>query len=146
MRRSQASVEFLITYSWAILIILLVIGTLIYIQINPRNLVPESCELNELDCLSHKIETDKISLEIRNTVGQKITIIRTDCEIDGSFYNTSLDIDLDPGKVNSSITCEGSFDLIPEDLVRANVVVYYTIEGQEFPRSTEGNVVGYVSS
>ena len=45
-RRGQAAMEFLMTYGWAILVVLVVIGALAYFGVlNPTNLLPEKCQL-----------------------------------------------------------------------------------------------------
>lgn len=44
MRKGQAALEFLMTYGWAILVVLAAIGALAYFGVlNPSNLVPETC-------------------------------------------------------------------------------------------------------
>jgi len=43
-RKAQAAMEFLMTYGWAILVVLVVIGALVYMGVlNPLALVPEKC-------------------------------------------------------------------------------------------------------
>ena len=45
-KKAQAAMEFLMTYGWAILVVLVVIGALAYFGVlNPRNLVPNSCKM-----------------------------------------------------------------------------------------------------
>ena len=47
-KRGQAAMEFLMTYGWAILVVLVVIGALAYFGIlNPQTLLPERCELQQ---------------------------------------------------------------------------------------------------
>ena len=52
MRRAQAAVEFLMTYGWALMGILLVVSVIVYFGvIDPNMFVPERCELGyRLDC------------------------------------------------------------------------------------------------
>jgi hypothetical protein len=48
MKRAQAAMEFLMTYGWAILVVLVVIGALAYFGVlNPQILLPERCELQQ---------------------------------------------------------------------------------------------------
>ena len=45
-KKAQAAMEFLMTYGWAILVVLIVIGALAYFGVlNPQNLLPEKCTL-----------------------------------------------------------------------------------------------------
>ena len=47
-KKGQAAMEFLMTYGWAILVVLVVIGALAYFGIlNPQTLLPERCELQQ---------------------------------------------------------------------------------------------------
>ncbi|MEK6968083.1 MAG: hypothetical protein AABX51_05630 [Nanoarchaeota archaeon] len=56
--KAQAAMEFLMTYGWAILVVLLVISVLAYMGfLNPSNLIPDRCYLGEkLDCTDFKAE------------------------------------------------------------------------------------------
>jgi hypothetical protein len=48
MKRAQAAMEFLMTYGWAILVVLVVIGALAYFGVlNPQNLLPDRCEMQQ---------------------------------------------------------------------------------------------------
>ncbi len=44
LRKAQAAMEFLMTYGWAILVVLICIGALAYFGVlSPRNLLPQKC-------------------------------------------------------------------------------------------------------
>jgi len=57
MRRAQAAVEFLMTYGWALLGILLVVSVIVYFGvIDPNMFVPERCELGyRLACKDYMV-------------------------------------------------------------------------------------------
>lgn len=43
-KRGQAALEFLLTYSWAILVVIVIIGALAYFGVlNPTNFIPQQC-------------------------------------------------------------------------------------------------------
>jgi len=51
-KRAQAAMEFLMTYGWAILVVLAAIGALAYFGVlSPGNLLPHKCEFSA--CLSY---------------------------------------------------------------------------------------------
>ena len=79
-KRGQAALEFLMTYGWAILVVLVVIGTLAYFGVlNPSFLLPEKCTLQMgLYCNDHRIDADSsdISLKLNNGMGKGIIISR----------------------------------------------------------------------
>ena len=60
-KKSQAALEFLATYGWAMAIMVIVLGALAYYKIfNPGSFLPERCTLGaELSCLDFKLsQTD----------------------------------------------------------------------------------------
>jgi uncharacterized protein (UPF0333 family) len=76
-RRGQAAIEFLLTYGWAILGALIVIGALSYFGIfNTQKYVKDVCYFGDQmtceDYIAHKDAT--IGLQLRNNFGVPITI------------------------------------------------------------------------
>lgn len=73
-KKSQASLEFLVTYGWAILIILVAIGALVFFGIgNPANSLPEKCIFgNGIICQDVRIATNAINMTLINGVGKTI--------------------------------------------------------------------------
>jgi len=76
-RKGQAAMEFLMTYGWAILVVLIAIGALAYFGVlNPAQFLPESCTLGPgLSCDDFKIigTTGVTTLIIRNGMGEDLT-------------------------------------------------------------------------
>lgn len=76
--KSQAALEFLTTYGWAFLVILIMIGTLAYFGIlSPSKLLPSRCNLGqEFQCLDYQISAtgNSIKLRLKNNAGVPITI------------------------------------------------------------------------
>ena len=56
--RAQAALEFLTTYGWAFLVILVMISALSYFGVlSPSRLLPEKCTFgSEIECLDFSIE------------------------------------------------------------------------------------------
>tara|TARA_Y100000310_G_scaffold29573_1_gene28118 strand:+ start:1514 stop:2011 length:498 start_codon:yes stop_codon:yes gene_type:complete len=77
-RKSQAALEFLTTYGWAFLVILIMIGALAYFGIlRPSRLLPDRCNFGpEVDCQDFQIATtgDTIKVKLKNNVGEAIKI------------------------------------------------------------------------
>ncbi len=97
-RKAQAAMEFLMTYGWAILVVLVVIGALAYFGVlNPQNLLPEKCTLPMgLYCKDHLVSaTDSyVSLKLENGMGTGIVIRSIEIEGDPVFNNCNIS---DPG-------------------------------------------------
>ena len=76
LKRAQAALEFLTTYGWAFLVILVMIGTLAYFGIlNPSKVLPNRCTFGaEFQCLDYQLKTDAVKLRLKNSVGEAITI------------------------------------------------------------------------
>ena len=91
MRRGQAALEFLTTYGWAFLVILIVIGALAYFGIlSPAKFLPSRCNFgSEIICEDYQISgsTNAFSLRLKNGIGKPIVI---DTIILGSEGSTVL--------------------------------------------------------
>ena len=75
-KRSQAAIEFLASYGWAFLVILIVIGALSYFGVlSPSKLLPDRCNFGaELSCVDYSIASNGIELKLRNNAGSKIIV------------------------------------------------------------------------
>ncbi|MBI2664247.1 hypothetical protein HYX10_02795 [Candidatus Woesearchaeota archaeon] len=93
-KKAQAAMEFLMTYGWAILVVLVVIGALAYFGVlNPSSLVPERCALTlPFDCrganaVIDAAGDDAITLAVNNVGTRDITVY------DVTFSSTALTAD-----------------------------------------------------
>ena len=75
-KKSQAALEFLMTYGWAILVVLVAIGALAYFGVlSPDKFLPAKCLVQSgLACLDHKATADSLVLRIQNSLGYDITV------------------------------------------------------------------------
>ncbi|MBW2976406.1 hypothetical protein KY347_03095 [Candidatus Woesearchaeota archaeon] len=75
-RKSQAAMEFLMTYGWAILVVLAAIAALAYFGVlSPERFMPEKCVLAPgLACVSFRLETGELEMYISNGLGKTIQI------------------------------------------------------------------------
>jgi hypothetical protein len=74
--KAQAALEFLTTYAWAFIVILMMIGALAYFGIlSPSSLLPNKCTISsEFQCLDWFISSSasSIRVKIKNNVGEAI--------------------------------------------------------------------------
>jgi len=79
-KRGQAALEFLMTYGWAILVVLIVIGALAYFGVlNPSMILPEKCSLSTgVACKDHLIDQDasKLMFTFSNGMGRGIYVTK----------------------------------------------------------------------
>ena len=68
--------EFLMTYGWALLVVLIVIGVLMYSGLaNISNLLPEKCTFSiSVNCLDHSVKKDSIRLSLENAAGREMVV------------------------------------------------------------------------
>lgn len=74
--KAQAALEFLMTYGWAILVVLIAAGALAYFGVlSPDKLFPDKCVLPAgIGCLDYRVESFRAVLVLQNTLGEPITI------------------------------------------------------------------------
>lgn len=106
--RGQASLEFLTTYGWAFLVIIVMIGAISYFGVtNPTMFVPERCQFSpEVSCedfyVTQSGSLGVVMLDLRQKTGRTAYIEGLECsdlllEADSlSYYHESTD-DLDEG-------------------------------------------------
>lgn len=76
-RKSQAAMEFLMTYGWAILVVLVAIGALAYFGVlDPDRFLPSKCQLPAgIACLDHEVRDiigpgfGEVYVVIKNSLG-----------------------------------------------------------------------------
>ncbi|MBW2964736.1 hypothetical protein KY363_04715 [Candidatus Woesearchaeota archaeon] len=77
-RRSQAAMEFLMTYGWAILVVLAAIGALAYFGVlSPGKFIPESCQLSPtsgMNCMDFRATQTSVHLLIMNSGGRDLVV------------------------------------------------------------------------
>ncbi len=78
MRKGQAAMEFLMTYGWAILVVLVAIGALAYFGVlSPEQFLPEKCTISTgsgLFCEDFAIDDSAtVRLNVKNILTEGIT-------------------------------------------------------------------------
>jgi len=70
-RKSQAAMEFLMTYGWAILVVLVAIGALAYFGVlSPERFLPAKCTLPAgVACVDFNIDSANVNVVLRNGIG-----------------------------------------------------------------------------
>jgi len=88
VKKGQAAMEFLMTYGWAILVVLIAIGALAYFGVlNPSRFLPESCTLVPgLGCDDFAVTaaTDTVDIIVRNGMGDSIDAAGLYLDVDSS--------------------------------------------------------------
>lgn len=155
-KRGQAALEFLMTYGWAIMVVLVVIGALSYFGVlNPSALMPERCTLTPgLGCDDFLINTNGVSLKISNSLGKAINISNLsisqydgDSKVGSCIYIDESKKILNGGSetIKTNGTC--SSDLQKRNnkqTFNVNVTYYFLDSGASFSRVVQGEIFGKV--
>ena len=91
-KRGQAALEFLMTYGWAILVVMVIIGALAYFGVlNPMMFVPERCTMSVgFSCDSAYIidsEDNEVRLRLENNFGRDVTVTELNVTYDVGEYD-----------------------------------------------------------
>ena len=84
VKKSQAAMEFLMTYGWAILVVLVAIGALAYFGVlSPDKFLPSKCTLpSGIACLDFTVTPILMEIRIQNGLGydmSAISVSTADC-------------------------------------------------------------------
>ena len=128
---SQAALEFLMTYGWAILVVLASIGVLAYFGVlSPENFLPEKCILpSGMTCIDYRVESYRVLLVLQNSLGKTITI--NNVSVAGNnqdcIDNESITLNSNEKAVFAVTQCSNG---ISGQKFKGNISVSYTIEGE----------------
>jgi len=86
-KKGQAAMEFLMTYGWAILVVLAAIGALAYFGVlSPDRFLPDKCTANPpFSCSEFKIDgtADTVMISLQANGGQDLTDVTVELSCDG---------------------------------------------------------------
>ncbi len=137
-RKSQAAMEFLMTYGWAILVVLAAIAALAYFGVlSPEKFLPEKCILQPgIACVSHKVEPTKVTLVISNGMGRTITI---DSIAVGSCSGTFSEQMLS-GTDHTFVVGGSCSNGIAKDKYKGDITMTYTEKDTNLSKTVYGNL------
>jgi len=141
-KKGQAAMEFLMTYGWAILVVLVAIGALAYFGVlSPEKLLPEKCVIptgTGLFCdknLVSAVAGGPVTIRIKNSLADTVTItaiaINPAC---GETTYTARTIAPDASE-DFDVTCTG----LVAGKLKGDLTVKYEVEG--FAKATTGSII-----
>jgi hypothetical protein len=95
MKKGQAAMEFLMTYGWAILVVIAAIAALAYFGVlSPANFLPERCTGEPgMDCIDKAVfnEADNTTqFAFKNNLGYEITVTNVEVKTDGEYSQGAI--------------------------------------------------------
>ena len=143
-KRSQAAMEFLMTYGWAILVALAAIVALAYFGVvNPAKFFPESCTLPSttgMACLDFKIQQDSAHMLIINSGGRDLLINNITVGSCSAVFN----LDFPDGTSHLFDITGCSFGTAGQKM-KEDVLISYSDTYSGFVKSASGSVSATVS-
>lgn len=162
-KKGQAAMEFLMTYGWAILVVLVAIAALAYFGvIDQSKRTPEICLFEPgMDCIESAFvdaDADTATFLLINNKGSTITIkaleddANDDCELPtmkGCSGNSCTVQDLpltvdNNAKIRLEVTCGGT-DITSGRFKLNPIVVYSTSASLDLNRTAPGQIIARVS-
>ncbi|MBN2459785.1 hypothetical protein JXB28_05865 [Candidatus Woesearchaeota archaeon] len=157
MKKAQAALEFLTTYGWAFLVILVMIGALAYFGIlSPSRFLPERCNVGpEFSCDEHQVlSAGTLNIIFTNNVGDTINSVTVtgakwaqetllDGDADGDIDNC-VDISGNSYRAGDPITVTCTFNnaLFPPEgaKMKFNVDLTYIPQGKTYTKPLTAEV------
>lgn len=144
VKKAQAAMEFLMTYGWAILVVLAAITALAYFGVlSPSKFFPESCTLSPtagMACLDFRVDQTQATLMLINSGGRDVVVNNVtlgDCSTefaqsfpDGSSHVFVLD-GCDFGSVGRKI--------------KEELALSYTDQNSGFTKTASGSVAAMIN-
>ena len=159
--KAQAALEFLTTYGWAFLVIIIMIGALAYFGIlSPSKLLPNRCNFgNEFSCTDYQLKAQDVLIKLKNNVGEPIEAADTEDETkvvptrdDGqpfvgcTYTGDSLTAWRGSETKNLKWTCTGTTSLIEGDKGKALITIRYfaTSSSSTYTKEVKGEIYSTV--
>lgn len=138
-KKSQAALEFLVTYGWALLAVLVTVGVLIYFGIfNTSRYVDDKCNFGkQIVCEDYLLQSNgNLSLRLRNNFGVSINItrmtIRSNYNDAGQQYMLSSDDIIQYSSINFTRNI-GAPSLSKNEKIQMTVIVEFHRAGGNNP-------------
>lgn len=147
-KRGQAAMEFLMTYGWAILVVLVAIGALAYFGVlSPQRYLPTSCTISDqFSCPEFKVNSaGTVQVVLQNGKGVDLTGVTVGLSGSGVTCATSAAQNIDDGKNAAfTVTCTAGIGSAGSQF-KSDVTVTYTASGSTLgARTATGQLIGRV--
>ena len=142
-RKSQAAMEFLMTYGWAILVVLAAIAALAYFGVlSPEKFLPEKCLIETgFTCISSKIESSQSTIILSNGLGRSLISDNIDIGSCSKTFNTSMQSEDENTFVVNPSGC-GNGDL--KEIFKGEIIIKYTEKRTNLSKTAYGVITAKI--
>ncbi len=161
-KKAQGALEFLMTYGWAFLVILIMIGALAYFGVlNPTRFLPERCSFGtQLGCEDYILdgEAGSVKLKIRNNLAYTINISAIEVTDPDNQFTCATGAATDDGTgivqiesgstgdLETQTTCTGSIPTGSKYKVYPMITYYDVRSGEAFAHDITGELFAEVQN
>ena len=146
-KKGQAAMEFLMTYGWALLVVLVAIGALAFFGVlNPGQFLPDACTMPPGISCSETLASgsgDDITLVMTNGMGNTLThatsIVALTLSGGSSCPGTAI-ASWDSGETVSPVFNCASGTLVSGSTVQGEVTFTYTLAGSTLAHTKTGRI------
>jgi len=151
MKRAQAAMEFLMTYGWAILVVLIAIGALAYFGVlKPEKFLPEKCVISTgsglfCDEFTSSSSADTVTLRMKNILTDSVWVDSVALDSPSCSYATADTQITADSTTDFNMSCSGG--LTSGDKIKGTVTVTYDVgasAGAGLSKTTTGQLVAVV--
>ena len=147
-KKAQAAMEFLMTYGWAILVVLVAVGALAYFGVlNPGKFLPSSCTIGPgLACGEFKVTNDDANntiINVRNGMGKNIQNISMTLNQASATACTNV---ITPNNITDGsaqryeFTCSDAIGANVGDRFKATLTFTYKAAGEQLSHTMTGDI------
>src|SRR4030042_3949390 len=150
MKKGQAAMEFLMTYGWAILVVLAAIGALAYFGVlSPDRFMPSKCMVSGgFSCIEYKMDgtLDQVRFYVQNNLGSDADSVLVNLTNNQNVGCADTLFDVGPlanGVKSSAITFDtsGTCDFTGGSF-RGNIIVTYSKADETETHTASGSISG----
>ena len=136
-KKSQAAMEFLMTYGWAILVVLAAIAALAYFGVlSPEKFLPEKCLIETgFTCISSKVESTQSTLILLNGLGRSVEVTNIDIGGCSTTFTTTV---LSGDQATFVVTSCTNGDL--KEVFKGDIVIKYTEKDTSLTKTAYGQI------
>ena len=136
-RSGQAAMEFLMTYGWAILVVLAAIAALAYFGVlSPEKFLPEKCLIETgFTCISSKIEPGKSTLVLQNSYGRSVVIDNIQIGSCSNAFTTTL-----TSEDQNTFVLPSCSNGDAKEVFKGEVIIKYTEKNSNLSKTAYGQI------
>jgi len=159
-KSGQTTSEFLMTYGWVIIVLIVTTGSLFYFKVfSIDRIFPDKCFISAgISCLDFSVESSRVILSLKNTHGETLTIHEVKVLSDGGLCSEKQEATLEnndrnvftipscnngnvgqkfKGGIKISYTLEGKLTHSIDGTLFANIVAGSAVSSQEICLNSE---------